>query len=478
MLEPIGFWSYTRLDDEHSGQSLSLLRKHLSSELQQRVGRRKVTIFQDTEAIPFGSDWQNQIDAWLGAASFFIPIITPSFLQSEGCSYEVNKFRRRAATLGWDGVIFPLYYNDADEFADVRRGDLHDPAVRDFLWQRQIFNFRDLRLRNPDGEDVRHRIAGLAQAIYLALLRDGKAATPNVAPWAATVQSATTIQNTGAVAIAAPGASAPGSIIRDGPGPEMVLIPAGNFVMGIPPAETEREGGPASADDDARPQHKVTIARPFYLGKHPVTRGAFAAFAQATGLAAQGWRKPGFAQTDEHPVVNVSHADAEAYAAWLSRETGKDYRLPSEAEWEYAARAGTTTARFWGDGRAEACRYANVADETLRKANKDKPDAQRYFGCDDGFANTSPVGSFQPNSFGLYDMLGNVWEWLADHWHENYDNAPDDGSAWTTPGSAARRVLRGGAWDYYPRNLRAGYRNPLEPGLRLIDVGFRLARTL
>jgi formylglycine-generating enzyme required for sulfatase activity len=485
MLAPIGFWSYTRQDDEHADGSLNRLRRRLLSELQTRVGRRKVTIFQDTEAIPFGSDWQNQIDAWLGAASFFIPIITPSFLQSEGCCYEVTQFRQRAEARGWDAVIFPLYYAEADEFADLRRGDVHDPAVHDFIWRRQIFDFRDLRLRDPSAEDVRHRIAGLAQAIYQALLRDGNASTPGAAQRNASAQAATPLQNAGAVSIASPAAARPpppaplpGSIIRDGPGPEMVLIPAGSFVMGIPQEQTEREGLDAARNNDARPQHKVTIARPFYLGKYPITRGAFAAFAQATGFADQGWRNPGFAQTDEHPVVNVSHADAQAYATWLSRETGKDYRLPSEAEWEYAARAGTTTARFWDDGRAEACRYANVADETQRKADKDKPDSKRYFSCDDGFANTSPVGSFQPNDFGLYDMLGNVLEWTAGHWHENYDDAPDGGSAWTTPDSAGERVVRGGSWLNGPSSVRAGCRFRFDSGFRLDNVGFRLARTL
>ena len=457
MLEPIGFWSYTRLDDEHSGGSLSLLRRRLLSELQQRVGRCKVTIFQDVEAIPFGSDWQKQIDAGIGAASFFIPIITPSFLQSEGCCYEVTQFRKRAASLGRDDLIFPLYYSNADEFADVRRGDCHDPAVRDFLWSLQRADFRDLRLRSPDDVDVRQLLAELARAIYQVLLLDGPAAARPSAP--------------------PPPVPSPGGVIRDGPGPEMVLIPAGSFVMGIPSAESEREGLSASADYWARPQHKVTIARPFYLGKYPVTRGAFVAFARTTGFVDKVPPAPGFAQTDQHPVVNVSHADAAAYAAWLSRETGKDYRLPSEAEWEYAARAGTTTARFWGDGRAEACRYANVADETLRRANKAEPNAQRYFGCDDGFANTSPVGSFQPNGFGLYDMLGNVCEWTADWWNENYNGAPDDGSAWTT-GDSGRRVVRGGSFTGHPVSVRAGSRGSIGLEDRYDIVGFRLARTL
>src|SRR6187401_665183 len=126
MLEPIGFWSYTRQDDELSGGSLGRLRKLLLAELQGRMGRRPVRIFQDVEAIPFGADWQQQIDAGLAASSFFVPIITPGFLQSPGCCYEVTQFRARAAAQGWDGVIFPLYYIDADDLADEPQDDLHD----------------------------------------------------------------------------------------------------------------------------------------------------------------------------------------------------------------------------------------------------------------------------------------------------------------------------------------------------------------
>ncbi len=270
-----------------------------------------------------------------------------------------------------------------------------------------------------------------------------------------------------------------GLLIRDPPdGPELLVIPAGRFTMGVPPEESEREHVPGNYDDNARPLHEVTITRPFCLGRYPVTRNQFAAFVKASGYrdAGSDWRTPGFKQSGTHPVVNVSHADAEAYAAWLSKRTGKSYRLPSEAEWEYAARAGTTTARYWGDDRASACRYANVADEALRRKQKDQPDPERYFECDDGFANTSPVGSFLPNGFGLYDMLGNVWEWTADWWNETYEGAPLDGTAWTS-GDAGRRVVRGGSWGGGPGLLRAGVRRRNFPVYRVDALGFRVART-
>lgn len=269
-----------------------------------------------------------------------------------------------------------------------------------------------------------------------------------------------------------------GFIIRDFPGgPEMVLIPPGTFLMGAPEEESKREKI-GKYDDSSRPVHRVTITRPFLLGRHPITRGQFAAFVWATDTPLKAIPDPGFGQDDNHPIVNVSHDDAMAYIEWASAQCAKDYRLPSEAEWEYAARAGTVTARYWGDGRQDAWRYANVADESLRRANNDEPDPYRYFPGDDGYAHTSPVGSFLPNAFGLYDMLGNVWEWCADHWHDSYDGAPTDGAPWTTLGSEGRRSLRGGSWGSRPRTVRAAYRSRGVTGIRNANPGFRVARTL
>ncbi len=231
-----------------------------------------------------------------------------------------------------------------------------------------------------------------------------------------------------------------------------------------------------------------------------MTRGEFAAFIAGYGPRHVGWRlwlgggrkgtgrrsdefswsNPGFEQTDRHPVVCVSHKDAEDYATWLSGRTGKRYRLPSEAEWEYAARAyAATTARLWGDDRDGARRFANVADRSLAKRMKVKADRERFFPWVDGYHFTSPVGSFQPNQFGLHDMLGDVLEWVADPWHDNYDGAPADGSVRITDQGDSRRVLRGGSWGYDPRFLRMpAVRSRVDADNRLNDVGFCLARTL
>jgi formylglycine-generating enzyme len=285
--------------------------------------------------------------------------------------------------------------------------------------------------------------------------------------------------------------------------PVMVPIPPGSFVMGAVPGEEEREGVAQHIRGRSVPQHRVTIARPFALAKFAVTRGQFAAFAAATHLSPAAaatclvfgpvagktqwewqdrpgatWRDPGFPQTDRDPVVCVSWAEAGAYIAWLSGKAGKQYRLPTEAEWEYAARAGTATVRFWGDGRDGACAYANVADETLVAKTKAASDPAKNFLCSDGFPFTAPVGSLKPNPFGVNDMHGNVWQFVEDCWNPTYQGKPPtDGSAWLT-GECVRRVARGGSWDNYPWDIRAAGRHSFETGFHAGDIGFRVARSM
>jgi len=277
----------------------------------------------------------------------------------------------------------------------------------------------------------------------------------------------------------------------------MAVIPAGSFTMGSPKGEVGRS-------DYEGPQHPVKIAADFALGSREVTVAEFSRFVQASGYRTEAerdseqgirvwdgrkwdwskgksWRNPGFAQDDRHPVVGVSWNDAQAYVKWLGEKTGKGYRLPSEAEWEYAARARTTRARFWGDDANQACRYANVADRSLSAARPKWP--WTIHECDDRYTETAPVGSFEPgsfepNAFDLYDMIGNVWEWTQDCWNDRYsDAAPADGAPWLK-GDCGRRVVRGGSWFDSPEIARASYRNRYEPGLRNNIAGFRLARML
>ena len=273
----------------------------------------------------------------------------------------------------------------------------------------------------------------------------------------------------------------PGSVFQDCEGcPEMVWMPAGSFLMGSPLMEEGRYG-------DEGPVHQVTIGEAFAVGVSEVTRREFSKFVTETGYETgdscwnwdngewkeeegKGWRDPGYRQTELEPVVCVSWEDAQAYVSWLRSRTGEGYRLPSEAEWEYAARGGTRTARYWGESASDQCWYGNGADETL-KSHTGNPEVAT---CDDGYYRTAPAGSFRVNGYWLHDMLGNVWEWVADCWNESYAGAPSDGSAWET-GECGRRMHRGGAWLTSPGGLRSANRRWVGSGIRSFDAGFRVA---
>jgi len=255
-------------------------------------------------------------------------------------------------------------------------------------------------------------------------------------------------------------------------------------------AEAASEGVPDDRRSWATPLHPVSI-RAFALGRFEVTRAEFTAFvresAHQAGTSCVGrgddgkwieqpgrtWREPGFPQSERDPVVCVSWNDAKAYVAWLSSKTGKSYRLPSEAEWEYAARAGTTTARPWGQGVQDACAHANVADQSAKELFAELP----IHGCRDGHAFTSPVASYRANAFGVHDMIGNVEEWVEDCWNYGYEGAPSDGGAWTSGVFCNRRIQRGGAWHDGPARARSGHRWWNLAGGRDVGTGFRVART-
>jgi formylglycine-generating enzyme required for sulfatase activity len=246
----------------------------------------------------------------------------------------------------------------------------------------------------------------------------------------------------------------PGSVFRDtlrdgSPGPEMVSISRGEFRMG------DIQGSGSAYE---RPVHSVRIPRPFAIGRYEVTFDEYDMFARLTGRALpadEGWGR------GRRPVINVSWKGAVAYAKWLSGQTGKRYRLPTEAEWEYAARAGTETTYWWGD-----------------EVGKNRANCE---GCGSEWDNkqTALVGSFAPNPWGLHDTVGNVWEWVQDCWHEGYASAPEDGSMpWETQAGdgCTRRVVRGGSWYFEPRYVRSAARSRYLPDYRLSYLGFRLAR--
>ena len=239
--------------------------------------------------------------------------------------------------------------------------------------------------------------------------------------------------------------------------PEMVVVPAGSFDMGSP----SREDG-HSADEG--PVHRVTISKPLAVGIYEVTFREWEACRRAGGCSHspddRRWGR------GDRPVINVSWEDAQQYVRWLSRETGEEYRLPSESEWEYAARGGTTEPFHFGSTiSAQQANYdANFVYGTGRKGRYRK--------------RTVPVGTFPSNAFGLHDVHGNVFEWVEDCWHADYQRAPSDGSAWTRGDDCGRRVWRGGSWNDVPGNLRSANRDRITLGNRLDYIGLRVARTL
>lgn len=276
------------------------------------------------------------------------------------------------------------------------------------------------------------------------------------------------------------------SLVWDAPdAPEMVVIPAGAYTMGSPSSESDR-------DSDEGPQHRVTLARPFAVSRFEVTRGQYGAFALTTGRTAGGncftdrdnngsweqdpngtWRDPGFTQGEDHPVVCVSWEDAQAYVQWLNTQTRGGYRLLSEAEWEYVARAGTTSPFVWGSDQNGGCAYANGADATARARFPSWTTST----CNDGTLNTAAVGAYQRNAFGLHDMIGNVWEWTQDCYEGSLDSVPTNGSANET-NACSSRVFRGGSWYCNPQYLRSANRDWYSPSYRDSGLGFRVARTL
>jgi formylglycine-generating enzyme required for sulfatase activity len=290
---------------------------------------------------------------------------------------------------------------------------------------------------------------------------------------------------------AIPSGLLPGQSFRDcAECPEMVVVPSGRFVMGSPRSEQPRH-------DNEGPQHEVTIPRMFAVGKYEVTLAEFRRFSRATGYRSRGecwidiggdgkwelrtsysWDHPeilGRVQNDREPAVCVTWDDAQAYLAWLSQQTGKPYRLLTEAEWEYAARAGAAAAYPWGASDAGACRAANGADTSVRDESW-YPAEWWTLPCSDGRVLTAPVGSYGANGFGLFDMIGNAWEWVADCYRASYDGAPTDGTA--VDSDCSDRVTRGGSWSNNQWALRSASRRWVQPGVILADHGFRVAQDL
>ena len=264
--------------------------------------------------------------------------------------------------------------------------------------------------------------------------------------------------------------------------PDMVVVPRGTFTQGSPASEPERESNEG-------PQRSVRVDYPLAVGQFEVTRQQFSQFVSDTGYVLTGcstyeegswkllndrdWQSPGFYQDETEPVTCVSWEDARRYTDWLTKKTGKDYRLLSASEWEYIARAGADTARSWGNDPEFACLLTNIADQSTQ----DKYPGWKIHDCRDGYVHTAPVEDSKPNEFGVYGTLGNVFEWVEDCWNDSYHGAPNDGSAWTE-GDCAERSLRGGSWFSQPKYVRLAFRNHFNSDARASTFGFRVARPL
>ena len=295
-------------------------------------------------------------------------------------------------------------------------------------------------------------------------------------------------------------------------GMKFALIPAGEFLMGSPESLDQIEAAfpglnyktkleKKILDPDEWPQHRVRITKPFRLGVYEVTVGQFRQFCKDSGYKTEAetdgkggwglngrdktfegrrpeynWQQTGYELTAEHPVVNVSWNDAKAFCEWLSKKEGKKYRLPTEAEWEYACRAGTKTRYATGDDPESVSKAANIADAgSINLGQKQFNDyAQFALKAKDGYYTPAPVGSFAANAFGLHDMHGNVWEWCQDYYDENYySKSPTDDP--TGPADGKLHVRRGGAFHTYSLYVRSSFRNWNSPSTRYLNLGFRVA---
>jgi formylglycine-generating enzyme required for sulfatase activity len=435
---PHAFLSYTRLDDEAHGGLITGLRRRLELRVRAITGDRDFTIFQDVDGIEFGQHWPSRLDEALAGARFLIPMLSPLFFRSAACRDELAKFLELEQRAGRQDLILPVYLRQAPvlERADLRAADPLARAISD-RQRRDWRRYAALALDHPDHDGA---IWELAEAVAAAVERAGPAPSPATALVAASAPEPPA---------AGDRALAVGQVFRDVDEPwcpEMVVIPAGRFMMGSPRDEEGRvptEG----------PRHEVRIGYRFALGRHAVTFEEYDAFCEGTGREKpgdKGWGR------GRRPAINVSWDDATAYCAWLTAQTGRPYRLPSEAEWEYACRAGTATP-FW-------------TGETITPA-------QANFGLKRN--GTVPVDApgFPANPFGLCHVHGNVWEWVADCWRYSYEGVPSDGSP-RIEDDCQSRVLRGGSWAGIPWDLRAARREEDAPGSQDHFAGFRVARML
>lgn len=455
------FMSSARLDEELSGRYLSLIRNNIEREIKSKIGNDRLIINRDIDGINLAENWLEIRKN----VCFLIPIVSPSYLASYPCLIALAKFYGYEQMVGIGNLILPV------EFKSVTGLLTYPNPFADILGKRYSADLRDLWHEGSEHPNVHREIIGLAQVItevYAYSLLKGLPAVDSSFSSAVRQPEPKRIPRQKAVRPVITHEFDKSYLWKNGTVfrdiyehwcPELVALPAGSFLMGSPLDEEER-------DDNEGPQHKVTISYPFALGRYTVTFEEYDHFCERTQR-----EKP----TDRHwgrhrrPVVNVSWEDAQAYCAWLSGETGKLYRLPSEAEWEYACRAGTATP-FW-TGATISTWQANYDGAYIYGSGRKGVCRKRTVPVDDP--------GFPANPFGLYHMHGNVWEWVEDCWHNSYENAPVDGSTWTEGYEIPlRRILRGGSWFVNPGFLRSAFRLSFGSEDRYFNAGFRVARAL
>ncbi|KAB2966659.1 SUMF1/EgtB/PvdO family nonheme iron enzyme [Zoogloea sp.] len=415
----------------------------LAADLKQELPDKPV--FQDIASIEIGEDFGIAIEQALGDCAVLLVVIGPRWLDARHPDGgrrldDADDWVRLEIITGLRGRlrVVPILVGGAA----MPPGDKLPEPLKS-LARRAAHEITDRRWDYDVGELVKalRRIPPLAEGtgVSAPAPQPGLPAASPTQPPRQPGKPPSQVPGTGSQ-------PAPGTLLRHGPHfPELVVVPAGRFLMGSP----DTEKGRSNAEG---PLHEVCIARPLAVGRYPVTFAEWDAFV-ATGAtcykpADQDWGR------GRQPAVNLSWDDARSYTAWLCEQSGRPYRLLSEAEWEYAARAGSQTRYPWGEEPGAG--QANFLDSGSPWSGRQ----------------TSPVGSFAANAFGLHDMIGNIWEWVQDNWHDTYAGAPDDGSA--REDGRGLRVLRGGSWDLDSAYGRAASRDGSVPEDRLINLGFRV----
>jgi formylglycine-generating enzyme required for sulfatase activity len=443
------------------------------------AGFGRKSVFMDVDDLRPGERFDQRLDEALKDCRVFLAVIGREWLgllreRERGGNHDFVRQEIATALARKDILTIPVTVDGASlPRADDLPQDLRDlvllhrKEVTHEYFGRDLAELSAILRKEIPKTAWRRPLAFAVMALFLLIAAYGLATRPWMGKPISRIDAATVT---------------PGQSFRDcADCPEVVVVPAGSITIGSPDQEPNREAAEG-------PQHAVHIARKIAVGKFEVQVKEYDAFISASGGIADGggcyvwtayghrfekersYKSPSFSQTPSHPVVCVSWQAATTYTNWLTTRTGQRYRLPSEAEWEYAARAGSPTRYFFGENEADLCLYGNGADRT----------SAFLWGnhlCADGVGvQTSEVGKYRPNKFGLYDTIGNAFEWVQDCWNSTYSGAPNDGSAWLS-GDCNNRVIRGGAWDNGPKDLRSAFRSTF--GLNPKDtIGFRVVRDL